>query len=140
MRLPRAVTHSRLGDANHAKLEALDALAAAYLRLCQQYTTFFCTDAEPDGSLAPCFERPLAGRWQRVAMQHAAGLAQSWRSNSATAAHEYLDQLSAYEADHAPDEAPPVWKDWNTPVLKEPVLQANAHVARLQPAEDSTFE
>ncbi len=48
MRLTCAVTHIRLCDANHAKIEALDALAAAYLRLCQQYTTYFCTDAEPD--------------------------------------------------------------------------------------------
>ncbi len=140
MRLTRAVTHIRLCDANHAKLATLDALADAYLRLCQQYTTYFCTDAEPDGYLAPCFESPLSQRWQRVAMQHAAGLAQSWRSNSAHAAHEYRDQLAAYAEDHAPDDAPPVWKDWTTPVLKEPVLQANANVARLQPAEDSTFD
>lgn len=79
MRLTRALTHIRLFDANHAKIEALDALATEYLRLCQHYTTFFCTDAEPDGYLAPCFESPLSQRWQRVAIQQAAGIAQSWR-------------------------------------------------------------
>src|SRR5215470_12096196 len=40
MRLTRAVTHIRLGEANRAKLEALDALAADYLRICQQYTSY----------------------------------------------------------------------------------------------------
>jgi hypothetical protein len=69
-----------------------------------------------------------------VAVQHAAGIVQSWRSNSATAAQEYLDALAAYEEDHEPDEAPPEWRDWNTPVLKEPTIQANANVALLQPS------
>ena len=36
MRLTRAVTPIRLGDAHHAKSAALDALAAAYRQLCQQ--------------------------------------------------------------------------------------------------------
>ncbi len=140
MRLTRAVTHIRLCDVNQAKLATLDALAAEYLRLCQAYTTYFCTEAEPNGYLAPCFESPLSQRWQRVAIQHAAGIAQSWRSNYANAAQEYLDQLSTYEEDHEPDEAPPEWKDWNTPVLQEPVIQANANVALLQPTQDSSFD
>jgi hypothetical protein len=140
MRVTRAITHIRLCDANHAKIEALDGLAAAYLRLCQAYTTYFCTEAEPDGYLAPCFESPLSQRWQRAAIQHAAGIAQSWRSNYATAVQEYLAALAAYEEDHEPDEAPPEWRDWNTPVLKEPVIQANANVALLQPSEDSSFD
>jgi len=61
-------------------------LADAYLGVCQQYTTYFCTEAEPNGYLAPCFASPLSQRWQRVAIQQAAGIAQSWRSNSANAA------------------------------------------------------
>jgi hypothetical protein len=36
MRLTRAVTHIRLCAANHTKVAALDALAAAYTALCQQ--------------------------------------------------------------------------------------------------------
>jgi transposase len=74
MRLTRAVTHIRLGDANHAKMAALDALAADYLRLCQAYTTYFCTEAQPEKYAAPCFDSPLSQRWQRVAIQHAAGI------------------------------------------------------------------
>ena len=105
MRLTRAVTPIRLCDATHAKIMVLDTLAAAYLRICQAYTTYFCTEAEPDGSLAPCFESPLSQRWQRVAIQQAAGIAQSWRSTYATAAQAYLDALAAYEDDHEPDEA-----------------------------------
>ncbi len=62
MRLTRAVTHIHLCDANHAKIATLDALAADYLRLCQAYTTYFCTEAEPNGYLAPRFESPLSQR------------------------------------------------------------------------------
>ena len=138
MRLTRAVTHIRLCDANHAKIAALDALVAEYLRLCQQYTTYFCTEAQPDKYAAPCFDSPLSQRWQRVAIQHAAGTAQSWRSNYAVAYQDYLDMLAEYQEE--PEGQPPAWKEWNTPVLKEPVIQANANVALLQPAEASTFD
>lgn len=48
MRLTRAITHIRLSDANTGKLAQLDALAAEYMRLCQQYMTAFCTTAEPN--------------------------------------------------------------------------------------------
>lgn len=106
MNLTRAVPHIRLCAVNHTKIATLDALAEEYLRLCQQYTTCFCTEAEPDGYLAPTFPSPLSQRWQRVAIQHAAGIAQSWRSNYANAAQEYLDAVAAYEEEHAPDEAP----------------------------------
>jgi hypothetical protein len=138
MRLTRAVTHIRLCDANHAKIAALDALAAEYLRLCQHYTTYFCTEAQPDKYAAPCFDSPLSQRWQRVAIQHAAGIARSWRSNYAAAYHDYLDMLA--EDQEAPEGEPREWKEWNTPALKEPVIQANANVALLQPAQDSSFD
>lgn len=111
MRVTRAITHIRLCDANHAKIEALDALAAAYLRLCQQYTTHFCIAAQPDGYLAPCFESPLSQRWQRVAIQHAAGIAQSWRSNYAAAYQDYLDLCQAYQEE--PEGDSPEWKERN---------------------------
>jgi hypothetical protein len=70
----------------------LDALATEYLRLCQQYPTSFtsfCAEAQPDKSAEPCCERPRSQRWQRVAIQrvaieHAAGIAESWRSNPST--------------------------------------------------------
>jgi hypothetical protein len=138
IRLTRTVTHIRLCDANHAKIAALEALAAAYLRLCQQYTTYFCTEAQPDKYAAPCFDSPLSQRWQRVAIQQAAGIAHSWRSNYAAAYQDYLDLLAEYQ--EAPDGDPPAWKEWNTPVLNETVIQANANVALLQPAKDSSFD
>jgi hypothetical protein len=138
MRMTRAVTHIRLCDANHAKLAALDALAVEYLRLCQAYTTSFCTEAQPDKYAASCFESPLSQRWQRVAIQQAAGIAQSWRSKYAAASHDYLDRLAEYQEEPAGD--PPEWKEWQTPVLTELVIQANANVALLQPSEDSRFD
>jgi len=140
MRLTRAVTHVRLCDANHAKIAALDALAAEYLRLCQQYITYLCTEAQPDKYAAPCFNSPLSQRWQRVAIQQAAGNAQSWRSNYAAVYQDYLALLAEYQ--EAGEGDPPGWRDWNTPTLplQEPVIQANANVALLQPAEASRFD
>jgi hypothetical protein len=141
MRLTRAVTHIRLCDTNHTKIEALDALATEYLRLCQQYTTYFCAEAQPDKYADPCFESPLSQRWQRVAIQHAAGIAQSWRSNYAAAYQDYLDILAEYQEQSEGERGdPPEWKRWNTPVLKETVIQANANVALLRPSEDSSFD
>ncbi|HLY30731.1 MAG TPA: transposase [Ktedonobacterales bacterium] len=140
MRLTRAVTQIHLCAANHAKIAMLDALATEYLRLCQQYTTFFCTQAQPDKYAAPCFDSPLSQRWQRVAIQQAAGIAQSWRSNYANAYQDYLDAQAAYAEEHESDEAPPTWREWHTPVLKEKVIQANANVALLQPSQDSSFD
>jgi len=140
MRVTRALTHIRLCDANHAKIAVLDALATAYLRLCQQYTTYFCTEALPDKYAAPCFASPLSQRWQRVAIQQAAGVARSWRSNSAAAYQDYLDLLAEYQEEPEPESDPPEWKEWLPPVLKERVIQANANVALLQPAQDSSFD
>jgi hypothetical protein len=138
LRLTRAVTHIHLCDANHAKIAALDALAAEYLRLCQAYTTYFCTEAPPNKYAVPCFASSLSQRWQRVAMQHAAGIAKSWRSNYAAAYQDYLDLLAEYQ--EQPEGDPPEWKEWNTPVLKVPVIQANANVVLLESAEDSGFD
>src|SRR2546428_5167089 len=80
-----AVTHIRLEAANVGKLAALDDLAQVYLPLCQQYVTLFCTDEYPDKFRATCFATPLSERWHRVAIQQAAGIVQSWRTNRAQA-------------------------------------------------------
>ena len=99
------LTHIRLCDANDAKVAALDALAAEYMALCQQYVTHFCAEAEPDGYADPCFPSPLSQRWQRVAIQQAAGIAKSWRSNLQRAQEEFADTLAAWlEEEHPPDE------------------------------------
>ncbi len=100
------------------------------------------TEAQPDKYAAPCFDSPLSQRWQRVAIQHAAGIAQSWRAHYAAASRDYRDLLAEHQ--EAPEGQAPEWKEWNPPVLKEPVMQANAkakaNVALLQPAQDSRFD
>jgi hypothetical protein len=80
-RITKAVTHIRLLEVNPGKLATLDALAPVYLALCQQYVTFFCTEEHPDKFHASIFPTPLSERWHRVAIQEAAGIAQSWRTN-----------------------------------------------------------
>jgi len=140
LRLTRAVTHIRLCAVNDVKVAALDALAAQYKTLCQHYVTLFCTEAEPNGYTAPCFPSPLSQRWQRVAIQQAAGIARSWRSNHQRAQEYFADSLASWlEEDHAPDAAPPEWRPWHTPTLKKTVLQATANVALLQPSQDTSF-
>src|SRR5215469_18924696 len=73
--ITRAVTHIRLEVANAGKLTALDDLAQVYLALCQQYVILFCTQERPNKLRAPLFATPLSERWQRVAIQQAAGIA-----------------------------------------------------------------
>src|SRR5438034_11790009 len=89
----RAVTHIRLIEVNPGKLAALDALAPVYLALCQQYVTLFCTDKYPEKFHAPVFTTPLSERWHCVAIQQAAGIAQSWRTTKEQAYQEYLDDV-----------------------------------------------
>src|SRR5262245_39241427 len=103
MRLTRAITPIRLCDATYAKLATWDALAAAYLRLCQPYATSLCTKARPDTYASPCCASPRSQRWKRVAMQQAAGIAPSWCSTYAAAAHhDSLERLVEYQEDSAP--------------------------------------
>jgi Putative transposase DNA-binding domain len=138
--ITRAVTHIRLYMVNDAKVATLDALAAEYIALCQQYVTHFCTETDPDGYTDTCFPSPLSQRWQRVAIQQAAGIAKSWRSNHQRALEEFSDALAAWlEEEHPPEETPPQWTPWQTPTLKKTVLQANANVALLQSSQDTSF-
>ena len=144
-RITKAVTHIRLIEANSGKLAALDALAPVYLALCQQYVTFFCTEAQPDKFHAPLFSTPLSERWHRVAIQQAAGIAQSWRTNLANAYQDYLDDLLNYheqQTEGALDEGAqePTWREWDVPTLRETCIQANANVVLLEPSHDSTFD
>jgi hypothetical protein len=104
--LTKAITHIRLNQANGAKLALLDDLAAAYVALCQQYVVAFCTEHDPDKYAAPLFPSVLSARWQRVAIQQAAGIAQSWRTNRARAFTSYQEELAEYQAH--PDEHLPV--------------------------------
>src|SRR6266700_1253184 len=143
--LTKAVTHIRLEGINAGKLAALDALAPVYLALCQQYVTLFCTDEHPDRFHAPCEASPLSERWHRVAIQQAAGIAQSWRSNRANSYQDYLDDLRDYHEQEVegtldPDAKEPTWREWNIPMLAQTCIQANINVAVLEPAQDSTFD
>src|SRR5215472_11157926 len=140
MQLTRAVPHIRLYATNDSKMATLDTLAGEYLALCQQYTTLFVTDALPDKYDAPCFDSPLSQRWQRVAIQQAAGIAKSWRSNRENALEEFQEAYAAWLEKHKEDEPAPVWKEWSTPVLKEICLQANANVALLERSEAGCFD
>src|SRR5260221_350685 len=144
-RITKAVTHIRLLEANAGKLAALDTLAPVYLALCQRYVTLFCTDERPNKLRDPLFHTSLSQRWQRGAIQQAAGVAQSWRSNRATASQQYQEDLLRYQK-RAADGAgaslarEPVWREWNVPVLRTPCIQANANVVKLEPSRDSTYD
>jgi transposase len=140
MKLTYAITHIRLSDPNASKLAQLDALADAYLHLCQAYTTAFCTDVEPNKFADAWLSSPLSARWQRVVIQHAAGIAQSWRTNRERAHQAYLDDLSDYQAQADPQHPSPTLREWQTPTLKQRVIQANTNVVALEPSEDSTFD
>jgi len=143
--LTKAITHIRLLEVNPGKLAALDTLAPVYLALCQQYVTLFCTDESPDKFRAPCFATPLSERWHRVAIQQAAGIAKSWRTNRANAYQDYLDDLLDYHEQEAEgtldaQAEAPVWKEWDVPTLHQTCIQANVNVVALEPSQDSTFD
>ena len=144
-RITKAVTHIRLLEVNAGKLAALDTLAPVYLALCQHYVTFFCTDERPNKLRDPLFPTPLSERWHRVAIQQAAGIARSWRSNRTTAYQQYQDDLLRYrkqQADGTLDAKAkePQWHEWNVPTLREPCIQANVNVVKLEPSSDSTYD
>jgi len=146
LRITKAVTHIRLLEANQGKLAALDTLAPVYLALCQQYVTLFCTDERPNKLRDPFFQAPLSERWHRVAIQQAAGVDQSWRTNKEQAYQDYLDDLLAYqeqleeEKQDEPQAKEPVWKEWNVPTLKQTCIQANMNVVKLEPSKDTSFD
>src|SRR5258708_8070744 len=149
--ITRAVAHIRLLEANVGKLSPLDALMTVYLELCQQYTTLFCqAESKPDTYREPVFETDLSARLHRGALQQAAGIAQSFRTNRTTAYQAYLQDVAAYEAAKARAEAEgrmacfkrrrPSWTECNAPMLRVPVMQANANVLVLEPSTASTFD
>jgi hypothetical protein len=140
VKLTRVITHIRLSDANASKLAQLDELASEYMQLCQQYTTAFCTEVEPHRFADAWLMSPLSARWQRVAIQHAAGVAQSWRTNRDRAHQAYLEDLAEHQARDDPPQPAPTWREWQTPRLKQTVIQANANVVALEPSTDSTFD
>ncbi len=143
--ITKAVTHIRLIEANSGKLAALDALAPVYFALCQQYVTLFCTEEQPDKLRDPRFETPLSERWHRVAIMQAAGIARSWRTNRAAAYEQYQQDLAHYQHEQAEgtleaSARTPRWHEWNVPTLRQPCIQANVNVVKLEASQDSTYD
>jgi hypothetical protein len=149
--ITRAVTHIRLIEANPGKLDALDHLVVAYLALTQQYVTLFCeAEPSPDKFAVPIFETELSDRWHRVAIQQAAGIAKSWRTNRQNAYEAYLEDMADYAEAKAKAEASgalldpkrkePTWREWKIPELRVPSIQANANVVVVEKSENSTFD
>jgi transposase len=141
----RAVTHIRLVEVNPGKLAALDALAPIYLALCQAYVTLFCTTEPPNKLRDPLYQTPLSERGPRVAIMQAAGIARAFRSNRTTAYQQYQDDLERYQKQQAHGQLSahakePRWREWNVPTLREPCLQANVNVAKLEESRDSTYD
>ena len=143
--LTRAVPHICLTEGNRGKLEALDQLAETFMVLTQRYVILFCTqDGDPDGYMAPVYETELSERWQRVAIQQAAGIAKSWRTNRQHAYTAYLAAHASWreakQKNLATKRKEPVWREWNLPELRVMSIQANANVVKLEPSEVSTFD
>src|SRR6266487_6175804 len=141
----RAVTHIRLVEVNPGKLAALDALAPVYLALCQRYVTLFCTTESPNKLRDPLYQTPLSERWHRVAIMQAAGIARSWRSNRTTASQQYRQEKARYQKQQADGQLPaqakePQWREWNVPTLREPCIQANVNVVKLEESRVETYD
>jgi Putative transposase DNA-binding domain len=80
-----------------------------------------------------------------VAIMQAAGLARSWRSNRTTAYQQYQDDLERYQKHQADGQLSaqakePRWHEWNVPTLREPCIQANVNVVKLEESRDSTYD
>ncbi len=141
--LTKAVPHIRLSETNACKLVALDTLAPVYQALCQQYVTYFCTEEAPDKFHDPVFPPPLSERWHRVAIQQAAGIARSWRTNREQVYQSYLEEREHFQEAQTtsnPKRKEPEWKEWNTPTLRQTTIQANVNVVVLEVSNDSTFD
>jgi hypothetical protein len=81
----------------------------------------------------------------RVAIQQAAGVAQSWGTNREQAYQDYLEELAEYEEQRADgtlgkEAIEPLWKEWNVPTLRQTYIQANTNVVVLEPSHGSTFD
>jgi hypothetical protein len=143
--ITKAVTSIRLEEVNPGKLVALNDIVRVYLPLCQQYVTLFCSEEMPDKFRATCFMTPLSERWQRVAIQQAAGIAKSWRTNREQAYQDYLEELAEYEEQQAngtlgKEAIEPLWNEWDVPTLRQTCIQANTDVVVLESSHDSTFD
>src|SRR5260370_33800731 len=128
--ITRDVPHIRLSEANPGKLDALDQPVVVFQALCQQYVTLWCTtEGTPDRYATPVFASQLSERWQRVAMQQAAGIARAFRTNRQAAYDAYLEELAEYAEAAAPAKSSGIP---NSPNSTQPVVRdcngAHTHV------------
>src|SRR5262245_50990585 len=126
--ITRAVPHIPIDETNNTKLSAVDELWVEYQRVCEPYAHHFCTQRQADGFCEPFIETTLSARWQRVAIQQAAGIAQSWISNRQNHYDDYLSRKTWY--DGLPEEQQkkrkaPEWTEPKLPMLKNVCIQAN---------------
>ena len=79
-----------------------------------------------------------------------AGIAKSWRTNRENAYQAYLQDVVDYAQAKAKAQAEdrmsafkrkePIWNEWCVPILRVPVIQANANVVVVEPSQESTFD
>ena len=67
----------------------------------------------------------------------AAGIARSWRSNRAAAYQQYQDKSPRGQYDISQRTR---WREWHIPTLREPCLQANVNVVKLEVSRNSTYD
>ena len=137
--LTRAVTHICLDNTNSGKLAALDILVGEYFPLCQRYVHHFCALGQAYQFVDPIFGSPLSQRWQRVAIQQAAGVAQSWLTNREKNYRHFLERQAAYQtlAPHAQKSRKvPVWHEPRLPQLEQVCIQANENVVEVKDEDD----
>jgi IS605 OrfB family transposase len=144
--LTRSINHIRLASANSGKLAALDSVWEAYKPLCEQYIRLFCNEVAPDALAEPCYTSVLSARWQRVAIQQAAGITKSWHSNRLKALKAFSDKLTYYESlplIQQQTRKKPVWNEPQIATLHAVSIQANENVAlqvEMEKATNSTFD
>jgi putative transposase len=113
--MKRAITHLKLDDANAGKLQKLDAVAAAYMTLVQQYVDYIVEhdvrDAHKFDPL-PAIETPLISDWPRCAWMQAVGIMSSFYSNQRQ----------------------------NKPTLRKTALWSNCHVVKIEPSRTPYYD
>src|SRR5258708_21958716 len=73
-----------------------------------------------------------------------AGIARAFRSNRTTAYQQYQDDLERYQKQQADGQLSahakePQLRAWNVPPLREPCIQANVNVVKLETSQERSF-
>jgi len=93
---------------------------------------------DPEAAIIDCTRSINSGKWKGRYLA-------AFYSNRAAAYQQYQDDLAQYQKDQT-DEArttkaqEPRWREWNVPTLREPCIQANANVVKLEASQASTYD